>query len=222
MIRKLLYRLNRTVPLLLAPVRLASGALARRVHATGIRDAMAKAELSAHADGVRRVLRALEPGDIEPLAAFLVLQQRDHFSYFRPHSFDRPALHRHLRASQFLSYGLFEDGVIIAYGIIRITPTRSAFIGSMVSQSHAGQGVGKLMARYLYWQVASMGLHAYLTISDDNPASLRSHSPDRTLEKVQSLNDAGYSLYRAPRVAEDDSPPELNYGSINPKRRSDP
>lgn len=215
MIRKLLYSLNRRAPLLFAPVRLASGALARHLHAAAIREAMAGAELSACVDGSRRVLRPLQAGDADALAAFLELQEQNRLSYFRPHGFDLPALRRHLRTGQFLSYGLFEDSVIIAYGLIRLTPGRSAFIGSMVSQHHAGLGVGKLMARYLYWQVASMGLDAYLTISDDNPASLRSHSPDRTLEKVQPLGDAGYSLYRAPRVAADDNPPELSYGSVS-------
>lgn len=212
MIRTLLYSLNRRAPVVFAPVRLVSGALARLVHARAIREAQACAELTGRSGGAPVVLRPLRAGDIDALSAFLALQQPDRFSFFRPHGFDRPALRRHLRGGQFLSYGLFEDGALIAYGLIRLTPSRAAFAGSMVSQSHAGRGFGKLMARYLYWQTARMGLDTYLTISQDNPASLRSHSPDRTLERVQLLDGAGYALYRAPRVAADNTPPDLSYG----------
>jgi hypothetical protein len=105
---------------------------------------------------------------------------------------------------------------MIAYGLIRITPTRAAYIGTMVAESHAGRGVGKLMARYLYWQTAQMGLDAYLTISDENPVSLRSHSPDRTLQKVQSLGAKGYALYKAPRIEADSAPPILIYTAAPP------
>lgn len=213
MLERLAYFLNRRFPLAFAPVRLISGQLARLVHAKSITLALATAEISQEEDGTSRTLRSLHSNDVDTLWQFLQRQPEGRFSYFRPHGFDRPALRRHLRAGQFLSYGLFEGRVMIAYGLIRLTPGRSTFIGSMVSESHAGRGVGKLMARYLYWQAAEMNLDVYLTISDDNPASLSSHSPDRRLEKVQSLDDAGYSLYRAPRVGSDDNPPQIEYGT---------
>lgn len=212
MIRTLLYQLNRRAPVLFAPVRAVSGTAARLVHARAIRAALAGAGLSGTVNGLAAALRPLGRDDIEALAAFLEHEPPDRFSFFRPHGFDRPALHRHLGAGQFLSYGLFEDGGLVAYGLIRLTPGRTAFIGSMVAHSHGGRGIGKLMARYLYWQSARMGLDAHLTISPGNPASLRSHSPGRTLEKIQTLDEGGYVLFRAPRMPADDRPPELVYG----------
>lgn len=211
MITQLLYTLNRRAPALFAPIRLASGMTARMVHGRSIGRARANAEIAFEQAGVRRVLRPLTADDVGPLSAFLAQQEQARFSFFRPHGFDRGALARHLNSPQFLSYGLFENDQLVAYGLIRITPTRAAFLGSMVAETHGGRGVGKLMARYLYWQTAAMGLDNYLTISTDNPASLRSHSPGRELEKVQTLNEDGYALYRAPQIASDLDRPDLQY-----------
>jgi hypothetical protein len=222
LVQGLLYHLNRRAPFLLAPMRVASGALARGIHSKAIENASCKATIIGQAHFHSTVLRPLQAGDVEAFEDFIASQSEGHFEFFRPHKFDRAGLRRHLKSLQFLSYGIFEDSSMIAYGLIRITPTRAAYIGTMVAESHAGRGVGKLMARYLYWQTAQMGLDAFLTISDENPASLRSHSPDRTLQKVQSLGTKGYALYKASRVEADNAPPTLTYTAAPPSPVGNP
>jgi GNAT superfamily N-acetyltransferase len=185
--------------------------MARVIHAEVIENATNSATLTVQTGFHSTILRPLQADDVEAFQQFIARQSKDRFEFFRPHKFDRAGLKRHLKSQQFLSFGLFEGALMIGYGLIRITPTRAAYIGSMVAQSHSGRGVGKLLARYLYWQAAQMGFEAYLTISDDNPASLRSHSPERTLEKVRKLDGKGYSLYRAPRTEADKTPPILSH-----------
>jgi hypothetical protein len=218
MLQGILYNLNRHAPVLFVPIRFTSGALARLVHANAIGKAISRATLTERNDGQLISAKLLQTDDVEAFAKFTESQSSPHFEFFHPHGFDHKSLTRHLKSKQFLSYGIFEDSSMIAYGLIRITPTRAAYIGTMVAESYAGRGVGKLMARYLYWQTAQMGLDAYLTISDDNPASLRSHSPDRTLQKIQSLGAKGYALYKASRVEADNVPPILTYTAEPPSR----
>jgi hypothetical protein len=215
-LQSILHSLNRHAPILFAPIRYTSGALARLVHAKKIGKATNRATLTQSNDGRLTLAKLLQTEDVETFTKFTASQSSAHFDFFRPHRFDPKSLTRHLNSKQFLSYGIFEDSSMIAYGLIRITPTRAVYIGTMVAESHAGRGVGKLMARYLYWQTALMGFDAYLTISDDNPASLRSHSPDRTLQRVQSLGAKGYALYKAPRVEADNVPPILTYTAASP------
>jgi hypothetical protein len=184
LIKGLFYNLNRHAPSLFAPVRFASGAIARLMHAEAIANATNSATLTGQGVFHSTTLRPLKADDLEAFQSFTARQSGVQLAFFRPHKFDRAGLNHHLKSRQFLSFGLFEGGSMIGYGLIRITPTRAAYIGSMVAQSHSGRGVGKLLARYLYWQTAQMGLDAYLTISDDNPASLRSHSPEQYLRRT--------------------------------------
>lgn len=82
MITKLLYNLNQRAPVLFASVRLASGVLARRIHAIAIREAIAGAELSARVDGSTRVTHPIHAGDVDALATFLVFGGRPRWSSF--------------------------------------------------------------------------------------------------------------------------------------------
>lgn len=121
----------------------------------------------------------------------------EHLRYFRPHGFDDASLRRVLRSRAYLNYGLFLEERLIAYALLKISPTGSAFIGLMVHPDYAGVGLGRFIARYLYWQASLAGLRARSTISEHNPASLRSHQAVADFRIVSRLpND--YMLIEFP------------------------
>lgn len=120
-------------------------------------------------------MRALHLGDVAEVRYFLNGLPSDWLKYFNPHPFDSEGLISVLKARAFLKYGLFVDGRLQGYALLKIAPTGSAFIGLLVHPDLSGLGLGKFIVEYLYWQASLAGLRTRSTISRSNSASLHSH-----------------------------------------------
>lgn len=163
-----------------------------------IRRARAEAVVQGTVRGEVAVMRPLGLDDLDVLHGFLAEQPEERLRYFRPHGFDRTALRAVLGSGAFLNYGLFVGERLVAYALLKVAPTGSAFIGLLVGPSHTGLGLGRFIVGYLYWQASKAGLRARSTISRDNTASLRSHEAVAKFEIVAELpND--YLLIEFPR-----------------------
>lgn len=120
-------------------------------------------------------MRALRTNDVSDLKRFLDDLPLDWLRYFRPHSFETKTLIDVVNSRAFLIYGLFVDGCLQGYALLKITPTGCAFIGLLVHPDLSGRGLGRFIVEYLYWQASLAGLRTRSTISRLNLASLRSH-----------------------------------------------
>jgi GNAT superfamily N-acetyltransferase len=159
--------------------------------------------------GLPGEIRPLCPADAEVLTLFLGNLPDDYLRYFQPHAFDEAGLERVLRSRAFLNYGIFVEGSLAAYALLKISPTGSAFIGLLVHPDFGRLGIGKFIVAYLYWQASLAGLRTRSTISRNNPASLRSHEAVSEFEIVAELpND--YIMIEFPFVSREK--PELSLG----------
>ncbi len=120
-------------------------------------------------------IRPLETSDIEAMFDFVAGLPVNHLKFFHPHDFDAQSLRMVFSSPAFLTYGLFVEGELKAYALLKLTPFGSAFIGRLVSPELNGLGIGRYLARYLYWQAHEVGVTPHSTISKSNLASLRSH-----------------------------------------------
>ena len=176
-----------------------------------LRRVQAQATIEGYVCGQTAVMRPLTVDDLGTLHDFLETQPEDHLRYFHPHGFDRVALRRVLASQAFLNYGLFVGDRLAAYALLKVAPTGSAFIGLLVHPDFAGQGLGRFIAQFLYWQASLAGLRARSTISRHNPASLRSHEAVARLKVVAELpND--YLLIEFPPGAPEPPVLEANKG----------
>ncbi|MCG5516396.1 MULTISPECIES: GNAT family N-acetyltransferase [unclassified Ectothiorhodospira] len=166
-------------------------ALARAVTGTRFGRSRSRALAVARVDGSVgdqvALMRPLGEGDAASLADFLGRMPESHLRFFRPHGFDLSELERVLRSRAFMTYGLFIDDDLVAYALLKLSPTGSAFIGLMVVPGHTGRGLGRFLVGFLYWQASMAGLRARSTISRHNAASLKSHeavSPYRVVGEL--------------------------------------
>lgn len=174
-------------------------------HKTG--RALEMAQVNGVLNGVGAVMRPLTLIDTELLLGFLHSLPVSYLHFFRPHGFDRRSLDEVIRSKAFLNYGLFVDNKIVAYGLLKVSPAGSAFIGLLVHPAYGGLGLGRFIVEYLYWQASLSGLQTRSTISRANPASLRSHQAVADFEVVAELpND--YIMIEFPKVFR--QKPELN------------
>jgi hypothetical protein len=120
-------------------------------------------------------IRPLEASDIPAMLNFVTDLPVNHLKFFHPHNFDAKSLRKVFKSPAFLTYGLFVEGELKAYALLKLTPFGSAFIGRLVSPELNGLGIGRFLARYLYWQAHEVGVIPHSTISKSNLASLRSH-----------------------------------------------
>lgn len=152
-------------------------------------------------------IRPLEISDMNVIFEFVSGLPKSHLKFFHPHDFDTKSLRKVITSPAFLTYGLFVEGELKAYALLKITPVGSAFIGRLVSPELNGLGIGKFLARYLYWQAHQVGVIPHSTISKSNLASLRSHESVADFEVVKELpND--FLLIRFTPKPED--PPKLD------------
>lgn len=132
-------------------------------------------------------MRALSLGDVSDLKKFLDNLPSDWLTYFRPHSFETKSLINVVKSRAFLNYGLFVDGRLQGYALLKIAPTGSAYIGLLVHPNLSGLGLGRFIVDYLYWQASLAGLRTRSTISQSNTASLYSHRAVSKYEVVADL-----------------------------------
>jgi uncharacterized protein (DUF3820 family) len=168
--------------------------------------ALANARIEGTVGGRPAVIRPLGVADVAKLTGFLAAMPEEHLRFFHPHGFSASEVERILRSRAFMTYGLFVADEFVAYALLKLSPTGSAFIGRLVAPGHAAKGVGRFLSRYLYWQAAVACLRARSTISKKNAASLRSHQAVTQFRIVSELpND--YLLIEFPPG--NLTPPEL-------------
>ena len=129
--------------------------LARWVVAMRFGHRMASAERDSLVGGVinnkAAQMRALHLGDVEEVKTFINGLSSDWLKYFNPHSFDKNGLISVVKSRALMKYGLFVDGRLQGYALLKVAPTGSAFIGLLVHPGLSGLGLGSFIMKYLYW-----------------------------------------------------------------------
>jgi GNAT superfamily N-acetyltransferase len=201
---RLAYLLKNRFPGLFRPVaKIARGVTVLRF-ARRREQALANARIGGSVGGRPAEIRPLETEDVALLTEFLAAMPEEHLRFFHPHGFGAREVERVLRSRAFMTYGLFVSGELVGYALLKLSPMGSAFLGRLVDPSHAGRGVGRFLARYLYWQAALARLRAHSTISRQNAASLRSHE---AVYRIVAELPNDYLLIEFPPG--DSSPPRL-------------
>lgn len=145
------------------------------------------------------IIRSLNSKDLSDLDVFLNSMPDERLSYFRPHRFDHDGLKAVLASNAYMNYGLYVESELVGYALLKISPSRAAYIGLLIHPRFSGLELGKFLVAYLYWQASTAGLKTRSTISRHNPASLRSHEAVAYINVVSDLpND--YMLIELPRV----------------------
>lgn len=151
--------------------------------------------------------RALNVDDFRLLQAFISRQATDRLRFFNPHPFDDQGLLRVLTLKAYMPYGVFIREQLAGYGLLKVSPAGSAFIGLLVDVEFGGAGIGKFIIGYLYWQASVAGLRTRATISKQNIASIRAHQAVSDYEVIAELTD-DYIMIEFPNVVR--HPPELS------------
>lgn len=125
--------------------------------------------------GLAATIRPLSREDAERLHEFLDGLPEEYFEFFRPHGFGRGQIRAVLASRAFANYGIFAGDELLAYALLKLAPTGTAYIGLLVAPGQGGLGLGKFIVHYLYWQASLAGLRTRSTISRQNPASMRCH-----------------------------------------------
>jgi hypothetical protein len=172
-VEKLAYLIKQRMPLAFQMIAFVARGVVTLRFGRQLHRVVSQAKIEGHVHGEAAVIRPLEVADLEALHKFLAAQPEANLNYFRPHEFDRAALLPVLASHAFLSYGLFVGDRMVAYALLKVAPTGSAFIGVVVEPERKRLGLGQSMIRYLYWQASLARLRTRCTISRHNQASLR-------------------------------------------------
>jgi hypothetical protein len=209
MLDRLAYTVKRRLPGLFVFVERVARAVTVLRFGRRIASSLARARVDGAVGGKPAVVRALGPDDLPALERLLGAMPEAHLEFFHPHGFDAKSLRLVLGSRAFMTYGLFIEDAMIAYALLKVSPSGAAFVGRLVTPELAGQGMGKVLARYLYWQAALAGLRAHSTINKNNTASLQSHRANREFRIVSELAN-GYLLIEFSRTPGDETPPVLD------------
>lgn len=151
------------------------------------RKALSKALISGTFSDDDCTIRALTGIDARAVSVFLQQSSKYHIKYFKPHKFDEPSVRKVLTSTSFMTYGLFLEDRLIAYALLRLAPNGAAYVGRMVNSDFSGRGIGKYLARYLYWQASCAGFRPRSTISKHNLASIKSHESVASFKVIAEL-----------------------------------
>lgn len=199
LVDRLAYLLKEWAPALFRVVEKVARGLTAVRFGPRLNQGLQQATIQGDVCGEPAVMRPMGIEDLESLHGFLMEQSADRLQHFHPHGFDRGSLRVVLASKAFLNYGLFVGEQLVAYALLKVAPTGSAFIGLLVAPGWAGLGLGRFIVEYLYWQASLAGLRARSTISRRNQASLRSHKAVGKFEVVAELpND--YLMIEFPRT----------------------
>jgi hypothetical protein len=137
--------------------------------------------------GKAAVMRGLDISDADKLHSFLQSIPGPHMQYFKPHDFELPVLQQVMASKAILNYGLFVENEMVGYGLLKLSPTGSAFMGLVLHPDFTGCGLGSFISRFLYWQASLAGLRPRATISLRNIASMRAHQAVADYKVVSEL-----------------------------------
>jgi len=203
------YRFKQRHPGVYAGLVTVAGSITALRHGRARNNAVSRGTIKGIVRDAPAVIRPLVVDDLDALSRFFTSLPDSHFKYFRPHGFSSSALRKVLKSPAYICYGVFRDGEIIAYCLIKLFPTKHAYGGRIASPRFTGIGLGKYMWRYLIWQCTQLGVKPNSTIHNDNLASLgslRAVQPNIALSPLPG----GYQRIEIPiwNIAVD--PPELN------------
>lgn len=159
--------------------------------------------------GLDANVRMLNQSDAHELEAFFVSLPKDSFIYFKPHGFSAKDVIDVLRSKRFLAYGVFVQGGLIAYSILKLYPGSKAYFGRIIDPRFSGKGMGKFLSIYLQWQCKLMKLRMRGTINLKNKPSVGSHLSVGGFEILGPL-PGGYTLIEMPLNKLADQAPALN------------
>jgi hypothetical protein len=120
-------------------------------------------------DGTAR-LRFLTPDDVDLLADLLA---RFDFKYLPPHPRDRETVARVLRRASYLPFGLFRDGEVMGYLLVRLTFPRRSFTGIWTLHQHRNAGFSQAAVKRTGQFTDEEGVIDHVTVPLDNLPSLR-------------------------------------------------
>lgn len=204
----LAYRIKLTFPTAFRMAYALSRGVTSIRHKRGRQAALSCATIHGSINGENAVIRPLASKDTVPVHTFFTGLPGQHLQYFQPHGLDRRSISMVLSSRAYCSYGVFVADVLKAYGLIKLFPTRNAYIGRLVAPDRASQGIGKFLSRYLCWQASIIGVTPSSTIHKDNLPSLASHKAVREVVIADELpNDYVRVIY--PQLESDSFPPEL-------------
>jgi hypothetical protein len=115
-------------------------------------------------------LRLLGPDDLEAFAALLAAFEG--FRYGPPHPLDRHTAERCLRRASHLAFGIFQEGKLVGYVLLRLFFPRRVVTGIWMRREH--QSTGAALAAVKASRVFTQAEHIpdYVTVPIDNYASL--------------------------------------------------
>lgn len=171
----LAYRLKVRLPAVFVLAERAARGLVRLRYGKGLAAAREVARLTGTVTGAPAEIRPMTEDDLAAIGTFLNGVPEEYLRFFRPHGFDEPTLLRVLRSPAVQTYGLFTRGDLIAYGTLKASPSGAAYMGQLVAPDWGGNGLGRFLVAYLWWQASVAGLRARATISRANPASMKAH-----------------------------------------------
>ena len=173
-----------------------------------IAQARRQARVEGTVCGAEAVMRAVGVDDLDAMMAMLETMSEKHLKFFHPHGLDRQSVLKVLARRDMMTYGLLVEGKMQSYALLKLFPTRKAYIGRLVAPAMTGLGIGQFLSRFLYWQGTLLKFQPCSTIHVDNMASLKSHAAVRPYSIVAKL-PKGFQLSRFSLVPEDGTPPKL-------------
>jgi len=136
----------------------------------GVRRRAATIEADIEARGRTARVRFLGAADTEAFAAFLAALDA---KYGPPHPRERAAAARALRRRSYVPIGIFADGALVGYILLRLFFPRRAVTGIWMLAATHNAGLG----RHTLWEAVRFlraeGLANYCTIPVDNENSVR-------------------------------------------------
>ena len=194
---RIAYLLKYRFPCVFRAVELIGRLAVRLMYGRRIRSALRRSRIQGSVRDITAEARQLSERDIDDLHHFLTTLPQGYLKYFQPHSFERYDLGVILGSSVFLTYGVFVEGELRAYALLKVAPTGSAFIGLLVHPDMSGLNVGKFIVEYLYWQASLAGLRTCSTISRDNTASIKAHQAVSDFKIIADLPN-NYMMIKFP------------------------
>jgi RimJ/RimL family protein N-acetyltransferase len=115
-------------------------------------------------------MRLLTPGDLDDFAALLASFD---FEYLPPHDLDRANADRALRRRSYIPFGIFHDGELVGYLLLRLFFVKRAVLGIWSKASHQNRGFTKSATKAAAEWTRRNRVANYITVPLDNVYSLR-------------------------------------------------
>jgi hypothetical protein len=133
--------------------------------------------------------RFLNEHDLDPLQQFFHNQDKEQFTFFKPHDFDIDTLRRLIKNPSFFMFGVFDNDKLVAYFFLRCFINKKSFTGRMVDANYQGQGIAKNMGRILHHIAWDSNFRVFGTASTKNSKSIRSYQAINNFKIIKELDN---------------------------------